>query len=114
MIVPIYNFPDQTKNDVFLARQITFNFDITGATILMQFKANQVANVVGPMVFEWKTEDNSFEVIDPVLGIVIMHEKPITAPAGVYVYDLQITYPTARPITYFKGRINIIQDISTP
>jgi hypothetical protein len=110
----IYNFPEHTKNDLFRARQITFNFDITGATILMQFKANQVGNVTGPMVFEWKTDDNSFDVIDPVLGIVIMNEKIINAPPGVYVYDLQITYPLNKPITYFNGRINIIQDISTP
>jgi hypothetical protein len=114
MAVPTYNFPDHTKNDVFLARQITFNFDITGASILMQFKENKLSNVNGEMIFEWKTDDNSFEVIDPVLGVVIMKEKKITANAGVYVYDLQITYPTNRPITYFKGRINIIQDISTP
>lgn len=113
-MIPTYNFPEHTRNDVFLARQITFNFDITGATILMQFKANQVGNITGPMVFEWKTADNSFEVIDAVLGVVMMKEKQITAPAGVYVYDLQVTFPTNRPITYFKGKINIAQDISTP
>ena len=114
MALDIYNFPEHTKNDLFRARQITFNFDITDATILMQFKANQVGNVTGSVVFEWKTEDGSFEVIDPVLGIVIMHEKVINANPGIYVYDLQITYPSNRPITYFNGRMNITQDISTP
>lgn len=114
MKVPIYDFPNHTKNDTFLARQITFNFDITGASILMQFKANQIGQINGDVFYEWKTDDNSFDIIDPILGIIVMKEKIISAPIGTYCYDLQITYQTGQVITYFKGKQNIIQDISTP
>ena len=104
----IYNFPDQLKGDTFKARQITFNFDITGARIDIQFKLNGSAQPV----FSWSTSDNTITVSNSVTGVIIMTEKIITAASNVYLYDVQIIDANGAIRTYFGGKMKLVQDIT--
>jgi hypothetical protein len=104
----IYNFPDQLKGDTFKARQITFNFDITGARIDIQFK------LIGSSqpVFFWSTFDNTITVSNTTTGVIIMTEKTINAASNIYLYDVQITDNNGKIQTYFGGKLKLIQDIT--
>ena len=106
----VYDFKNHTKGDTFRARQFTFPFSLTGASILMQFRFRpSSATVVGEM-YEWKSDDDTFEIISEF--VAIMQPKIIDVAAGTYDYDLQITFPTEEVYTFFKGSQKIIQDIS--
>lgn len=106
----IYDLRNHTKGDTFKSRQFTFPFIITGATILMQFRLKPTSATYVPSLYEWKTEDNSFEIISDY--VAIMNSKKIDVIPGTYEYDLQITFPSGEVFTYFKGTQKIIQDIS--
>lgn len=106
----IYDFKNHTKGDTFKARQFTFPFIITGASILMQFRLKPTSATLNASMYEWKTSDNSFEIISPY--VAVMKSKIIDQDAGVYDYDLQITFPNGDVFTYFKGSQKITQDIS--
>jgi hypothetical protein len=103
-----YNFPNHTKGDTFKARQINFGFNITGATIKMQFKFpgdNEVA-------FQWSTVDNTFTVNNAATGLITMNSKIIDVSPGSYDYDLQIKDINNIITTYFKGQMVIEQDVT--
>tara|TARA_R110000782_G_scaffold3216_2_gene11859 strand:- start:225 stop:551 length:327 start_codon:yes stop_codon:yes gene_type:complete len=104
----VYNFPDQLKGDTFKARQITFNFDITGARIDIQFKLIGSAQPV----FFWSTFDNTITVSNTTTGVIIMTEKTINAASNIYLYDVQITDSNGKIQTYFGGKLKLIQDIT--
>jgi hypothetical protein len=103
-----YNFPNHYKGDTFRAKQISLGFDITGATIKMQFK-QQGANAVA---FEWLTSDNTIEVINATLGIIRMKTRILDFNTVSYFYDFQITTSNGDVTTYFNGSMKILQDIS--
>jgi hypothetical protein len=106
----IYDFKNHTKGDTFKARQFTFPFIITGASILMQFRFKPTSPTINTSMYEWKTDDDSFEIISDY--VAVMNSKIIDSMAGVYEYDLQITFPSGDVFTYFKGSQKIVQDIS--
>jgi hypothetical protein len=106
----IYDFKNHTKGDTFKSRQFTFPFIITGASILMQFRLKPTSSTIVPSMYEWKTDDDSFEIISQY--VAVMNSKIIDEIAGTYNYDMQITFPSGEVFTYFKGTQKIIQDIS--
>jgi hypothetical protein len=101
---PIY---PQTKNDTFNNRKLTFPFDITNCDIKMQFKQS----IVGRVVFEWSTEDSTFQKISTTE--IIMKSRLLNYPAGIYYSDLQVTFQDNTVFTYFNANLQIIQDITT-
>ena len=103
----IYNFPPHTKGDTFKAREIIFNFDASGAVVLMQFR-NSTNNILG---FEFKTSDGSIDMTDASNGVILMVSKIIDVAPGTYIYDIQLEQAGV-VTTYFKGNIQIYQDIS--
>jgi hypothetical protein len=103
-----YNFPNHRKGDTFKAREIVLGFDITGATIKMQFKIPSVNQVV----FAWLTSDNTFTITNAVTGTIEMTSRILDFAKNTYVYDFQVTDANGNVTTYFDGSIKIIQDIT--
>lgn len=102
------------KGDTFKAKIITFPFDITEFTFLMQFRKAEIGDVNNENVvaFEWKMSDDSFEITDAINGKLKMNKKVIDSEQGLYVSDLQVTYPNGDIETMFDASIKIIEDIS--
>jgi hypothetical protein len=103
-----YNFPNHIKGDTFKARQIIFNFDITGAEIKMQFKKKGSLAVA----FEWSTLDNTFTVNDALTGSITMNSRILNFKPEAYVYEMQVTDQNDNVKTWFEGQLLIIQDIT--
>jgi len=107
----IYNFKDHTKGDTFNSRKFTFPFVITGCEIIIQFRLKSVNVNLNPVVFEWKSDDNTFEIINEYQAV--MKSKILDVPIGKYEYDLRIKFTDGVVYTYFKGTQPIITNIST-
>jgi len=103
-----YNFPNHRKGDTFKARQIVLGFNITGATIKMQFRLAGASNVS----FEWSTVGSTFVVTDAATGTITMNKRILDFKPATYVYDFQITDSNGDVTTYFQGSILIEQDIT--
>ena len=106
MATAVYNFPSVVRGNTFNKRKITFPFDISGACIVMQFCKREGL----PMVFEWKTADNTLEIISATE--MNMTERTLTSAPLAYVYDLVITFLDGTVFTYFKGTLEITQNTS--
>lgn len=106
MATAIYNFPEITKGNTFNSRKITFPFSITGACIVMQFRRRSETAVI----FEWKTADNSFQIINATQ--VLMTSKNMDYGAYSYVYDMVVTLVSGDSFTYFEGTLKITENIS--
>jgi hypothetical protein len=104
----IYNFPNHRKGDTFRAKQINLGFDITGATIKMQFK-QEGGNAA---IFSFLTSDSTITVVNALTGVIRMNSRVLDFPAKTYVYDFQYTDISGNITTYFGGSIKIIQDIT--
>jgi hypothetical protein len=96
------------KGDTFDGRKYTFPFDLTGASILIQFRETPQSSVA----FEFKTIDNTLRVPEPSNGEVFMYPRYMDYPAATYQYDIQITFSTGRTKTYAADTLTIFQDIS--
>lgn len=106
MATTIYNFPDITKGNTFNARKITFPFSITGACMVMQFKKK----AEGAVVFEWKTSDDTIEILSDTE--VLMTLRDMDYGAYSYVYDMVVTLLSGVTFTYFEGTMTINENIS--
>jgi hypothetical protein len=106
-------FSDQKRGDTFNGRKITLKkngtaIDLTGATVLMQFKLD----ISGISRFEFKTANGSITIPNPLTGQIIMMPKVINEVAGIYYFDMQITFPNGTVKTYLSGKWNITEDVS--
>jgi len=100
------------KSDTLKAKVLTFPFDITDNTFLMQFRKATIGVNENPVVFEWSTADDSFEITDAINGVLQMKKKVINVEQGLYVSDLQRTLPNGDIETLFDVKIKIVEDIS--
>jgi hypothetical protein len=102
------------KGDVRKANVITFPFDITGMTFLMQFRKAEIGTNNNPVAFEWSSADDSFEITQATSteSKLLMKKKLIEVEQGLYVSDLQITKPNTDVETYFNAEISIVEDYS--
>lgn len=100
------------KGDTFKAKIITFPYDITGMTFLMQFRKAEIGTNNNPVAFEWTTDDNSFEITSSTT--LLMNKKVIEVEQGFYVSDFQQTRVNGDKETLFDANIKIIEDISRP
>lgn len=101
------------NGDTFKSKVITFPFDITGMTFLMQFRLAKIGLNDNPVAFEWSTADGSFEITDAINGTLLMKEKEIQVDGnfGLYVSDLQKTID-GKNETLFDAKIVIVEDYS--
>jgi hypothetical protein len=96
------------KGSTFLAMNIKFNFDITGATILMQFKSKSNS----PVAFFWETGVNITVVDEPNGEIILQQVNELTPPSGNYIFDLQVKFADGTSFTYWRGNMTVIDDNS--
>ena len=105
-----YNFQDHYKGSTLSPLAIKFNFDITGATVICQIKAQSGSSVI----HEWKTGTN-ITIVNATTGEIVLQQVNKFSPAaGNYVYDLQINFTDGTSQTYIKGSLKVIQDITVP
>jgi hypothetical protein len=75
----MFNLEDETE----IGSNIYEPVDLTGATIISQFKTTPK----GGMVFEFKTSDNSITIPTPANGEFFYEERIINVPANNYIFD---------------------------
>lgn len=102
------------KGDVRKANVLTFPFDITGMTFLMQFRLAEIGTNNNPVAFEWSSADDSFEITSATTNEskLLMKKKLIEVEQGFYVSDLQMTKLNGDTETYFDANIRIVEDYS--
>lgn len=106
-MIPTWTIPPHIKGDTFNSRKITFPFDISNCRIDMQFRMGG-----GIVIFQWSTENNTFEKINA--NEVIMNSRILDFRSGNYISDLQVTFSDGTIYTYFKANLQIMQDITIP
>jgi hypothetical protein len=105
----LYNFPKHIKGDTFKSRSIFFNFDLTGASIKMQFKLKGNKTVA----YEWTSTNGSIEIVLGTSGEIIIKQMLLNPPVGIYYYDLQITNILGLVRTIIGGSLEVKQNITT-
>ena len=106
MLQPKFN--QYRRGDTFNGRKYKFPFSLVGVGILMQFKTNKE----GRATFEFKTEDNSIAVPDPLSGEMFMEKRLMNYKPDKYFYDIQLTFADGIVRTYAEDIMVIFQDVS--
>jgi hypothetical protein len=96
------------KGDTWNGRRYKFPFDLTGVSILCQFKKEPN----GVAVFEYNTNDQSIFINNAIDGEIIFNKRKMDYPVGDYFYDLELTFPNGDVRTYGESKLVIFQDIS--
>lgn len=104
--VPSFN--DYRKGDDWDGRLYKFPFDLTGASVLVQFRSAPLK----PVIFQFSTVDNTIEIPDPSNGEIYLRGRKLEYAVGTYFYDVQITFADGRVKTYAEDKLSIFQDIS--
>ena len=109
-----YNFKPHTKGDTY---QGTTGFSVSvnntplslaDASIRMQFRLSPQH----PVSHEFSTAGGQITIDQPDNLIFRIAKQIIDFPAGVYVYDIEITTPDRGVQTYLKGTWNQLQDVT--
>ena len=110
MTPAIINLPTAYRGDIYepisfvlteFVNDVEAPLDISNASYAMEFKRAQTKELVlrvDTFTLIGTNQIRTGELIFPKFGIL--------------EYDLQITFPTARPITYFRGKIEVLNDVT--
>jgi hypothetical protein len=109
VVVKTYNFPKHRRGTTFNAQTFTIGKDLTGATILMQFKENNNSK----LIYEFKTADNTILITNAATGQFELQERILDVPKTNYLYDCLITFPSGEKKVYFEGVHPIVDRISS-
>lgn len=82
--------------------------DLTGVKVLIQFKTSNNGNPI----FEFKTDDGTITIPEPLAGEIIMMPRIIDVYPNKYIFDIQLTYPNGIVETIVSGSWVIINDVS--
>ena len=86
--------------------------NLTGYTFLARFKTSQT----GVLVFDFKTENNTITIPNPLDGKIYLMPRKIEVQARTYFFDIQMTDANGLVKTIYEGdklfQWNILQDIS--
>lgn len=105
----IYNFPDHKSGTTFDAQKMVLTgLNLTGATILMQFKELNNSKVI----YEFKTSDNTILLTNPGAGEFELQERILEVPKCKYYFDCLITLASGDKKVYFEGSQIITPRIS--
>lgn len=109
-----YNFTVQ-REVTFLGVQFAVKvngvpLDLTGATILCQFRKAALK----PVVLEWKNDSGITVVTPPTLGVFGFDEQIINLASGQYQYDIEITLASGQRVNYIYGALTVLDVISIP
>jgi hypothetical protein len=103
----VYN--QYRKGDTWEGREYIFPFDLTGCTIVCQFKVLSESNIVA---FSYKSEDNTIIINDSVNGKITFQSRIMDYPVAIYNYDIQITFPSGRVSSYATDKMTIFTDVT--
>lgn len=83
--------------------------DLTDCSIKAQFR---LGKKTAP-VTKTAVSGDDIEITDAPAGtFVLFPETIIDWPAGVYYFDVQVTFPDGKITTYVDGTIEILQDVT--
>lgn len=109
-----HNFKTHYKGDYWNGATFTIErdglpIDLTGVSVLMQFRKDRKT---GDLEREISTLNEGIVLPEPEQGVIIVSPFIMNFEAGVYYYDIQVTYVGGAIKTYVNGRILVKQDIS--
>lgn len=104
-----YTFPTHRKGDTFKGvKKIATTLDLSGATVTMKVRK---LSPVGPVV-ETIVSTNPAQMTISGGNTINFVPRVIDYPAGLYYYDLQITFSDGTVTTYIYGTWKIVQDVT--
>jgi hypothetical protein len=92
----------------FLYKENDLPINLTGATVLAQFKTNPL----GKAAFEFKTSDGTVTIPNPLTGELFLIPRIMNYEASTYQFDVQIVFLDGTINTDVDGLFRITQDIS--
>lgn len=103
-------FANHKKGDTWSGADIKVNgYDLTDSQILSQFKVSEN----GPVVFEFKTQDNTISFTNPSQGMFKFNKRILDYPATTYYFDIQVTFQNGDVLTVVDTHsFTIVNDIS--
>jgi len=110
----IYSIKEAVRGDTARSFMLKFTdsgapMDLTGTSICMQVRPTEE----GKLMLELRSPANGITFIDAAAGEIRIDEiERVTLPAGVYYWDLQITFASGVRATYIKGTWKILNDIT--
>ena len=112
-----YNFPEHIRGDTFkgvdfVMESNSLPLNLVGATIKSQFrpKRNQF-----DLAWEFSTTAGSIVIQGASNNIIHFNDKPGTemkVRPEVYLYDIEITFPSGLIKTYISGTFTVIDDVT--
>jgi len=97
------------KGDTWNGLQIIIEdpiYDLAGCTARMHFRKSRPD---GSLAFSYSTEDGTLVRTGNVFQ---MQPKKLDYSAGEYFFDIEITFSNGVVRTYYKDKIQIVQDVS--
>jgi hypothetical protein len=82
--------------------------DLTNASIKIDFRKQ----IDSPVALTLSTANGSVVLSNPSQGIFSIPPRIINIPFGIYLYDIQVTYPNGVVTTYVEGTWEIVADIT--
>lgn len=83
---------------------------LTGYTAKMQARADYSSET--PVLELDETDGLTIDEAGGKITVAISHEKSEAIPAGVYVYDLEITSPADKKTTFLFGKITVFAEVT--
>lgn len=110
MIPATFNFGNWYRGDSLDSHQFTIKsngspINLTGVDIKCQFRLPFNGKTIKEL-----TNGAGITVDTPSSGVIVFDEFLLIWYAGLYLYDVEFTYPSGNVKTYMKGTINIISD----
>jgi hypothetical protein len=86
----------------------TTPIDLSGSTILIQVRPTPSSSTIA---LELSTDDSSISIGSITMNQITLN-KIVDVPAGAYVYDMNVTFPSGEVKTYLWGNFIVSEDIS--
>lgn len=114
----VYNFLDHYRGNTFDGAEFTLSnavddnilndtpINLTACLIKIQFKKD---SPTGNLVKEINV-GSGITITNAINGIFLINPFKLDWDAGVYCYDIEVTFSNSVSKTYVKGKINVIQD----
>lgn len=114
----VYNFNVHRRGDTFTGVDFVMDeegipMDLTGAVVKVHVRPKADLTV---LAFAWLTADSSILIAGEDNNIIRL--QPLSADfmddidAGIYLFDLEVTFPSGEKITYITGTFIIEDDIT--
>lgn len=112
MIPEKQHLPDAYRNNTYSELSFIFTddngfpVDLTGSSVRMEFRQK------GELKKCYDTFDGSIVISNTLLGTILIPEHIMDLDAGVYVYDITVTFSDGSVKTYLRGTIKVVGNIT--